>query len=108
MISTGDRSFVTVTRWRALRSHAVACLAPELGLTAPPIFVVLPFKQSHPATQLSAHPKIKPLVDQKEALMDDQAALSALYAEFAEQDQEMAQAGMEHYVRLLWQEESRG
>lgn len=42
---------------------------------------------------------------EKETLMDDPQALRALYAEFGEQDRQLAQAGLSHYGRLLAEEE---
>lgn len=107
MTSTEDKSLVTVTRWRATRSQTVACLVSDLGLTAPPVFVVRPIEQSYLATKLSVPPIIGAEVDWQEALMNDPETLQALYTEFAEQDREMARLGMGHYTQLIQQEESQ-
>ena len=43
--------------------------------------------------------------DPKDALMDDAETLRTLYAEFADEDQGLAEAGLGHYARMLKQEE---
>ena len=45
--------------------------------------------------------------DPKDALMDDEAALQAMYAEFAEEDRLLAQAGLASYAATLRREEDR-
>ncbi len=45
--------------------------------------------------------------DSKDALMEDSQALRALYAEFAQEDIQLAQLGSTHYARMLQQEESQ-
>jgi len=45
--------------------------------------------------------------DPKDALMDDQAALQAMYAEFAEEDRRLAEAGLATYAATLRREEDR-
>ena len=43
--------------------------------------------------------------DPKDALMDDEDALRAMFAEFADEDGELADAGLAHYARVLNREE---
>lgn len=45
--------------------------------------------------------------DPQDALMDDAEALRKMYAEFAEEDQLLAQTGLAHYAQMLRQEESQ-
>lgn len=45
--------------------------------------------------------------DPKDALMDDEAALQAMYAEFAEEDRLLAEAGLATYAATLRREEDR-
>jgi len=45
-------------------------------------------------------------VDPKDTLMEDAAALQAMYAEFAHEDRQLAQSGLAHYAHMLQQEES--
>jgi predicted DNA-binding antitoxin AbrB/MazE fold protein len=45
--------------------------------------------------------------DPKDALMDDEAALQAMYAEFAEEDRLLAEAGLATYSATLRREEDR-
>ena len=45
--------------------------------------------------------------DPKDALMDDEAALQAMYAEFAEEDRLLAEAGLASYAATLRREEDR-
>jgi hypothetical protein len=44
-------------------------------------------------------------LDPKDALMEDLETLRALYAEFGEEDRELAQVGLTHYARTLNREE---
>lgn len=44
-------------------------------------------------------------MDPKDVLMDDAETLRTLYAEFADEDQGLAEAGLGHYARMLKQEE---
>ncbi|HEY4721713.1 MAG TPA: hypothetical protein VII92_07700 [Anaerolineae bacterium] len=44
-------------------------------------------------------------IDPKDALLDDAAALQYLYAEFASEERQLAEAGLEHYASTLKQEE---
>lgn len=50
--------------------------------------------------------KIEWFVDPKDALMDEPELLLALYQEAEEEDEFLAQAGLEHYAKLLEEEES--
>ena len=43
--------------------------------------------------------------DAKDALMDDGEALRTMFAEFAEEDRQLADAGLAHYARVLSREE---
>lgn len=45
--------------------------------------------------------------DPKDALMDDGETLRAVFAEFADEDRELADAGLTHYARVLNREEDR-
>ena len=56
--------------------------------------------------QISALP-LAVAVDPKDALMDNEAALQAMYAEFAEEDRLLAGAGLASYARTLKREEDR-
>jgi predicted DNA-binding antitoxin AbrB/MazE fold protein len=44
-------------------------------------------------------------IDPKDALMEDAATLQAMYAEFAQEDRELARSGLTAYARLLREEE---
>ncbi len=44
-------------------------------------------------------------VDRDEVLLDDPNALQALYADFAEEDRELAQIGLSYYAQVLREEE---
>jgi len=56
--------------------------------------------------QISALP-LAVAIDPKDALMDDEAALQAMYAEFAEEDRLLAEAGLASYAAALKREEDR-
>jgi len=45
--------------------------------------------------------------DPKDALMDDEAALQAMYAEFAEEDRQLSRTGLVSYAATLRREEDR-
>jgi predicted DNA-binding antitoxin AbrB/MazE fold protein len=45
--------------------------------------------------------------DPKDALMDDEAALQAMYAEFAEEDRQLSTTGLASYAATLRREEDR-
>jgi predicted DNA-binding antitoxin AbrB/MazE fold protein len=47
-----------------------------------------------------------PVADPKDALMEDGEALRAMYAEFAQEDRQLAQTGLAHYAQTLRREES--
>jgi len=47
-----------------------------------------------------------PVADPKDALMDDEQALRALYAEFEQQDRQLAQIGLAQYAQALQREEA--
>jgi predicted DNA-binding antitoxin AbrB/MazE fold protein len=48
---------------------------------------------------------LTPVVDPKDALMDDALALRALYAEFEREDRQLAETGLAQYAHILGQEE---
>ncbi|HKZ84627.1 MAG TPA: antitoxin family protein [Anaerolineae bacterium] len=56
--------------------------------------------------QISALP-LAISVDPKDSLMDDEPTLQAMYAEFAEEDRHLAEAGLQAYARTLKREEDR-
>jgi predicted DNA-binding antitoxin AbrB/MazE fold protein len=65
-----------------------------------------------PATRLdlpeNARVKIQiltPVLDPKDALMEDEQALRAMYAEFEQEDRQLAQTGLAHYAQVLRHEE---
>ena len=43
--------------------------------------------------------------DPKDALMEDAQALRALYAEFEQEDRQLAETGLAHYAQMLRHEE---
>jgi predicted DNA-binding antitoxin AbrB/MazE fold protein len=45
--------------------------------------------------------------DPKDALMDDEQALRALYAEFEQEDRQLAETGLAHYAQTLRHEEGQ-
>ncbi len=45
--------------------------------------------------------------DSKDTLLNDSAALQSMYAEFAQEDRQLAEVGLEHYARMLEEEETR-
>ena len=44
-------------------------------------------------------------VDPKDALMDDEQTLLALYAEFEQQDRQLAETGLAHYAQRRMQDD---
>jgi predicted DNA-binding antitoxin AbrB/MazE fold protein len=48
---------------------------------------------------------LTPAVDPKDALMDDEQVLHALYAEFEQEDRRLAETGLAHYAQMLHHEE---
>lgn len=48
---------------------------------------------------------LTPVIDPKDALMEDEQALRAMYAEFEQEDRELAQTGLAHYAQMLRREE---
>ena len=46
-------------------------------------------------------------VDPKDALMEDEQALRALYAEFEQEDRQLAETGLAHYAQTLRHEEGQ-
>ena len=45
--------------------------------------------------------------DPKDARMDHVAALPYMYAEFAQEDRQLAETGLEYYARTLEEDEAR-
>jgi predicted DNA-binding antitoxin AbrB/MazE fold protein len=45
--------------------------------------------------------------DLKDALMEDEQALRALYAEFEQEDRQLAETGLAHYAQTLRHEEGQ-
>ena len=48
-----------------------------------------------------------PVTDPKDALMDDGVALQIMYAEFAQEERQLAETGMAYYAETLRQEEKQ-
>jgi predicted DNA-binding antitoxin AbrB/MazE fold protein len=48
-----------------------------------------------------------PAIDPKDALLNDAAALQYMYAEFAQEDRQLAETGLEYYARILDEEEKQ-
>jgi predicted DNA-binding antitoxin AbrB/MazE fold protein len=46
-------------------------------------------------------------IDPKDALLNDAAALQYMYAEFAQEDRQLAETGLEYYARTLDEEEKQ-
>ena len=46
-------------------------------------------------------------LDPKDALMNDAAALQSMYAEFAQEDRQLAETGLEYYAQTLEEEEKQ-
>jgi predicted DNA-binding antitoxin AbrB/MazE fold protein len=46
-------------------------------------------------------------IDPKDALMNNAAALQYMYAEFAQEDRQLAKAGLEYYAHTLEEEEKQ-
>lgn len=48
-----------------------------------------------------------PALDPKDALLNDATALQYMYAEFAQEERQLAEAGLEYYARILDEEEKQ-
>ena len=46
-------------------------------------------------------------IDPKDALLNDAAALQYMYAEFAQEERQLAEDGLEYYARILDEEEKQ-
>ncbi len=46
-------------------------------------------------------------LDPKDAIMNDATALQYMYAEFAQEDRQLAETGLEHYAHTLDEEEKQ-
>ena len=49
---------------------------------------------------------LTPAIDPKDALMENEQALRAMYAEFEQEERQLAQTGLTHYAQMLRCEES--
>jgi hypothetical protein len=47
------------------------------------------------------------VIDPKDALLNDATALQYMYAEFAQEERQLAEEGLEYYARLLDEEEKQ-
>ena len=47
------------------------------------------------------------VIDPKDALLNDEAALQYMYAEFAQEERQLAETGLEYYARILDEEEKQ-
>ncbi len=107
MYNTTDCRYSTVRIIRAVPAREVSGLVAQLSVTALPTFVIL--EQEQPVLYRQARKEgIAPGIQVKEELLNDVEQLASLYAEFAEEDLDLAQTGLGHYARLLANEESTG
>jgi predicted DNA-binding antitoxin AbrB/MazE fold protein len=47
------------------------------------------------------------VIDPKDALLNDATALQYMYAEFAQEERQLAEEGLEYYARILDEEEKQ-
>jgi predicted DNA-binding antitoxin AbrB/MazE fold protein len=47
------------------------------------------------------------VIDPKDALLNDAAALQYIYAEFVQEERQLAEEGLEYYARILDEEEKQ-
>jgi predicted DNA-binding antitoxin AbrB/MazE fold protein len=60
------------------------------------------------AVELRVSPiPVSPVIDPKDALMNNALALQYMYAEFAQEERQLAETGLEYYAHTLAEEEKQ-
>jgi hypothetical protein len=108
MNSETNCTYFSLRQWRAVESRNVSDLTAELSVTAFPSFVLF---QNEPIQLVKIAPMqlfddTKVNFSEKDLLMDNPDALLSFYAEFDEEDREIAQEGLTSYTRLLEEEDN--
>jgi hypothetical protein len=106
MSYTSGSSQVTFTQWNAIDIQPTNAGTLELNVTAMPQFIIIPREmiiETSPIIKVTKMRDVSTL--DKEAILNDPIALKELYAQFAEEDQQLAQMGMKQYLENLKLEE---
>ena len=108
---TSDLSQPTKVSWRAVKTESVHSYYKELSVTSMPMYIVIGVEEvlkiiDRP-TQRVAEQDIPSEVNE-DLLLDNTTALIALYSEFTDEEQELANIGIEHYAKIIELEENTG
>ena len=108
---TSDLSQPTKVSWRAVEAESLRSYFEELSVTSMPVYILIGTEEAlnivDTLKQRITNKEMQIEVD-KDLILDNTSALIALYSEFHDEEQELANMGVEHYIKIIEFEENSG